>query len=51
MNEIVEGLKGEKEQEIHKIQQFENLIKCQKLEIESKLSMVKQCELVIHFFF
>ena len=47
MSEIVEGLKDEKEQVNYKLQQYENIIKCQKLDIESKASILKQLELVI----
>ncbi len=46
MSEVVEGLKEEKEQTDYKLQQYENIIKCQKLEIESKSSILKQLELV-----
>jgi hypothetical protein len=46
MNEIVDNLKEEKEQIEFKLQKFENLIKCQKLEIESKSNLLKQYELV-----
>lgn len=45
MSEIVEGLKDEKEQVNYKLQQYENIIKCQKLDIESKASILKQLEL------
>ena len=50
MCEIVEGLKDEKDEAQYKLHQFENLTKCQKLEIESKSSMLKQFELVILLF-
>ena len=46
MNEIVDTLKEDKEQIEFKLQKYENLIKCQKLEIESKSSLLKQYELV-----
>ncbi len=46
MNEIVDVLKEEKEQSEYKLQQYENLIKCQKVEIESKYSLLRQFELV-----
>ena len=46
MNEIVDSLKEDKEQIEFKLQKFENLIKCQKLEIESKSNLLKQYELV-----
>ncbi len=44
---MVEKLKGEKEQAEFKLHQFENLIKCQRVEIESKSTLLKQFELVI----
>ena len=47
MNEIVDTLKEDKEQIEFKLQKYENLIKCQKLEIESKSSLLKQYELRI----
>ena len=46
MNEIVENLKSQREQSEYKLEQYENLIKCQRLEIESKSSLVRQFELV-----
>ena len=46
MNEIVDVLKEEKEQTEYKLQQYDNLIKCQKVEIESKCSLLRQFELV-----
>jgi hypothetical protein len=46
MNGIVDSLKESKEQIEFKLQKFENLIKCQKLEIESKSNLLKQHELV-----
>lgn len=49
MNEIVDSLKENKEQMEFKLQKYENLIKCQKLELESKSSLLKQYELVSLF--
>ncbi len=51
MNDLVEALKEEKEREIYKSQQIENLFKCQQVEIESKSSIIRQFELVLRFFF
>ena len=42
----MENLKSQKEQSEYKLEQYENLIKCQRLEIESKSSLVRQFELV-----
>lgn len=50
MNETVTTLKDQKEQVEYKLQQYENLIKCQKLDIESKASLIKQFELVCSFY-
>ncbi len=50
MNDIVEALEEEKDRERHRIQQAENLLKCQRSEIESKTSMIKQFELVSKLF-
>ncbi len=52
MSDLVNKLKEEKDQVEYKYEQCGNVIKCQKLEIESKASLVKQLELVstfIHF--
>jgi hypothetical protein len=46
MNEIVDALKEEKEQSEYKLHQYENLMKCQKVEIDSKCSLLRQFELV-----
>lgn len=47
MNMIVDEMKSKLEQFEHKIQQLENINKCQQLEIESKQSILRQYELVI----
>lgn len=44
MSDLVNNLKDDKEQAEFKLEQFENLTKCQKLEIESKSSLIKQLE-------
>lgn len=41
------NFKGEKDQFDYKLQQYENVIKCQKLEIDSKTSLIKQFDLKI----
>lgn len=46
MSEMVETLKEEKDQKNYKLHQLENMLKCQKHEIESKSSLLKQFELV-----
>ena len=46
MNDVVENLKLEKDQVEYKLQQYENLLECQKLEIESKSSLLKQFDFV-----
>jgi uncharacterized protein (UPF0276 family) len=51
MNEIVENLKIEKDQIEYKLQQYENQLECQKLEIESKSSLLKQFDFVIYQFY
>ena len=48
MNEIVENLKIEKDQIEYKLQQYENQLECQRLEIESKSSLLKQFDFVIY---
>ena len=47
MNMIVDEMKSKLEQFEHKIQQLENINKCQQLEIESKQSILRQYELLI----
>ena len=47
MNDVVENLKVEKDQLLYKLQQYDNVIDCQKLEIESKASLLKQFDFVI----
>ena len=49
LNKTISSLNEEKEQSLYKLQQFENLLKCQRLEIESKTSLIKQIELVSTF--
>jgi hypothetical protein len=44
---MVNAFKGEKDQFDYKLQQYENVIKCQKLEIDSKTSLIKQFDLKI----
>ena len=55
MNDVVENLKIEKDQVEYKLQQYENLFECQKLEIESKSSLLKQFDFVrkqkLNFFY
>jgi len=46
MSDKVDSLKEEKDQAEYKMQQYENLIKCHKLEAESQSSLLKQLELV-----
>ena len=46
MSELVNKLKEDKEQTEYKLEHCENTVKCQKLDIESKCSIVKQLELV-----
>jgi len=46
MSDAVECLKQDKEKSDFKLQQNDNLIKCQKLEIETKNSLIKQLEFV-----
>jgi chromosome segregation ATPase len=50
LSDLVNKLKEEKEQAEYKNEQCENVIKCQKMEIDSKASLVKQLELVSFIF-
>ncbi len=49
MSEIVQNFKEEKDQIEYKLKQFDNLIKCQRHEIESKTALLKQFDLVRKF--
>ena len=47
MTDLVDDLKQNKEEIEYKLVQFEDIIKCQKLDIESKSNLIKKFELVI----
>jgi hypothetical protein len=49
MTDLVDDLKQNKEEIEYKLVQFEDIIKCQKLDIESKANLIKKFELVIVF--
>jgi hypothetical protein len=49
MTDLVDDLKQNKEEIEYKLVQFEDIIKCQKLDIESKANLIKKFELVIAF--
>lgn len=46
MNEAIDDMKQQKEEAEDKIRKFEDMLKCQKLEIDTKNSMIKKLELV-----
>ena len=46
MSEIVDELKQHKEESQYKILQYEDTIKCQKLELDTKQSLIRKFEYV-----
>lgn len=46
MNDLVDELKQNKEEMEYKLLKYEDIIKCQKLEIDSKSSLIKKFEFV-----
>jgi hypothetical protein len=46
MNEMVDDMRQQKEETEDKMRKFEDMLKCQKLEVDTKNSMIKKLELV-----
>jgi hypothetical protein len=50
MNDLVDELKQNKEEIEYKLVKYEDIIKCQKLEIETKTNLIKKFEFVSFYF-
>ena len=46
LSELVDDLKQQKEEREYKILQYEDIIKCQKLDIDTKANLIKKFEFV-----